>query len=386
MHGSTPLPFGESSQSEFGPKASERSEGLGVGLLAWRAKFIAPPLAPPQEGGEGREGGRGVGTLLLKSMGTPLRNHALANTASTTHNPNRYLRAQDLRLLRSLKITPRFRVKGLFSGLHASLRSGRGVEFSDHRPYLPGDCPADVDWKVFARCDRMYVRSSQHEANAAVHLLLDGSASMDFRGFQPTAACESKFDHACRIAAAVSHLTLRQHDRLSLGIAQGGLKSYLPARGSADQLLAVLKALEETRPAGESGLALALRDLAAMNLRRGLLVILSDLLEDPDPILQSTAVFNAKGWEIWVMQLLHADEISPPALGRVRLVDLETQGELTADPADQRAGYPHRLGRWLEAWSAACRRQGINYALVNTAEPWIRAVQDFLACTHPRGI
>jgi uncharacterized protein (DUF58 family) len=289
-----------------------------------------------------------------------------------------YLRLADLRRLKRLFFTSRRRVAGRFTGRHASRQRGRSVEFSDYRPYLPGDPLGDVDWKAFARSDRLFVRLSEQQSDAAVHLLADASASMAYGGIDGEGP--SKFAHAAQLAAAVAFLVTHQGDRAAFAFSQGRIKSYLPAARRRGQRDAVLSALEREKPRGKATLAGTLREFAHRIEPRGLLVAISDLIEEPAPIFAALGAYAARGGHAVVFHVLHGDELKLPTMvGGTQFIDSETADRLATDVEEIRADYDARLHDWLELWRAGCAARGIDYNLVPTTTPYYQALERYLA-------
>ncbi len=315
-----------------------------------------------------------------------------------------YLRIEELRSLRHLAFTTRRPVSGLYAGRHASPQRGHSVEFTDYREYTPGDELGDIDWKVYGRSDRWVVKRYEHQSDMGVCLLIDGSASMAYRGRPPSAARRglvlaqrltrepaaaappSKYDQACRLAAAIAFLAIRQQDQVSLGIARRGLADYRPPHSSHPHLRGLLAAMEAgapRRPAA-ADLARALGDLAARTSRKGLVVVFSDLMEDLDGVLEALARFTHRGNEVIVFHVLHPDELRLPDLEDTILVDSETGEELRVDPAAVRKLYEARLHRFVEAWRAAFRTRGIDFNRVRTDEPFQQALRGYLCLRAAR--
>lgn len=300
---------------------------------------------------------------------------------------HRYLRIQDLRRLRHLAFASRRPVEGLYAGRHASPQRGQSVEFSDYRPYLPGDELADIDWKVFARSDRLFVRIFEHQTQMTVHLLVDGSASMNYPLRPPLAASRSpappntldtKYDHACRLAAAIAFLSTRQQDRVSFTLARGGLRRFVPPVASFTGLNSILTAMEAEPPADDARVALALDALLHRTGRRGLLILLSDLYEPPDPILQSLSAFTQRGFEAVVFHVLHPHELSLPDLGDAVFTDAESGQRIALDTAEARDAYRRRVGEFIDTWAAALRARGIDHALASTSTPYEKSLERYL--------
>jgi uncharacterized protein (DUF58 family) len=286
----------------------------------------------------------------------------------------RYLRPADLRRLRALFFSGRRAIEGQYSGRHASRQRGHSVEFRDYREYLPGDDLGSVDWKVFGRSDRLVVKIYEHQTELTVNLLVDASASMAYRG----AGERSKYDQACALAAALAFLVCKQHDRVSLAFAQNGLQHHQRAQGSMTHLAALLDLMERVRPRNAAGLPQALRDLAGATRRRDLTIVLSDLWEDREEIRRSLAVPLARGGEVILFHILHADELELPRWEHGLFIDSETGERLRVNVPDVRAVYAERLRGHLDGWRRAAAGAGIDYNLVSTAEPYHLALERYL--------
>lgn len=320
----------------------------------------------------------------------------------------RYLNMADLRRLKNLLFASRRRVEGLYVGRHRSPQRGHSVEFADYRQYFPGDEVGDIDWKVYGRTDKLMIKQFEHQSDMALHLVVDASASMGYAGVhvrQPKlkalqSAIEhqaaharehrshrerqghdrhhSKYDHACQMAAAIAFLATKQQDKASLTIAQRGAARFERPAGSFTHLSAMLTAMEQTDPAGEADLPDALRKLASITHRRGVVIVLSDLLDDRDAIMQALAAFTHRGSEVIVFHLLHADELKLPDLHDAVLIDSETTARLNLNIADIRTAYEKRIKTFIDTWRAACHARNIDYNLVSTATPYQSALEDYL--------
>ncbi|MAE62037.1 MAG: hypothetical protein CMJ49_11855 [Planctomycetaceae bacterium] len=303
---------------------------------------------------------------------------------------HRYLRVQDLRRLRRLVFSARRPVEGLYAGRHGSLQRGRSVEFSDYRPYMPGDEVGDIDWKVYGRSDRLYVKLFEHQSDLTIRILVDGSASMAYSGMGGPARrslvlrsprpgeSDRKYDTACRIAGAIAFLTISQQDRAGFAIAQRGLAVRQEPGGSYAHLHRMLGAMEQTEPTGEADLPRAIDDLSETAQRRGLLVLISDLLDDRDATMRAISRFTHLRHEVIVFHVLHGDELNLPRVDEARFVDSETGGGVRLNVRDVRRDYTARMRDFLDGWSAVFRSRGMDYRMVNVADPPARALEDYL--------
>src|SRR3954471_10104294 len=205
--------------------------------------------------------------------------------------PEKYLRPEVIRQVGRLDLRAKFIVEGFLSGLHASPFHGFSVEFSEHRKYVPGDDPKDLDWNVYAKTERYYVKKFQAETNVTGYLAMDLSASMAYTYRQEL----TKFDYAICLAAALGYLMIHQQDPVGLVTFDTQIRTSLPPRSRRTQLGAMLSVLSNLQPAGTTDLAASIHQLASMVRGKSLVMIFSDLLTDPDPVLRSLHHLRHKG-------------------------------------------------------------------------------------------
>ena len=338
----------------------------------------------------------------------------MAHPASTVgvKTQHRYLRVQDLLRLQHLAFTCQKRIEGQYVGHHASPQRGQSVEFNDYRKYIAGDEVTKIDWKVYGRSDKLFVKRFEHHNDLTVNLLVDASASMDYRGIHvgqelpegasggeddsglrplatqspkgPTAQDRqivdhpSKFEQACFIAAAIAFLVTKQQDRIGFGIAQNGLHHFHRPQATSRHLNKLLGTMERVRPRHRANLAESLRALALRTSRKGLLVVISDLLEDVDDIMRALTLFKHRGNKVILFQILHADELHLPNLANAVFVDSETGQRLPLNVADVTPAYEEHLKTFLGGWTDTCRNRGIDHNLVSTATAYHDALQQYL--------
>lgn len=287
---------------------------------------------------------------------------------------SKYLNPAELARLRHVVFASRRPVAGLYAGRHVSRQRGHSVEFTDYRQYFPGDEIADIDWKVFGRSDRLVIKRFEHQSEMNVHLLVDASASMVYSGGGEV----SKFDLGARIAAAVAFLVLQQQDKVSFALAQGGLSRFIEPRASLPHLSSILRALEEAKPQAAADLPAALGKLAAQVGRRGVVIVISDLLDDREATLKQMGTLLARGLEVIVFHVLHPHELELPAEESAVFTDAESGERVTLHIDDVREEYAKRMRAFLDGWSTALRGRGIDYNLVTTDEPYNVAMEKYL--------
>ena len=256
-------------------------------------------------------------------------------------------------------------VEGLLSGLHQSPRHGHSLEFSQHREYSHGDELRRIDWKVFARSDRFFVKQFQDETNLRAWLLLDASASMKFAG----AGRPDKLTYASWLTASLAYLLLRQEDAVSLGIFDSSLRFFLPPRHQLSHLSLIFKQLENITPGGETEISSVLSSMGKHMRRRGLLVLVSDLMSDPVEVIKALKYFRYRHHEVMVFHVMDDSERFFQFSGEKTFVDLENGRQVYGDADALRAAYRRIVEQFIETYKTGFRQAGIHYHLVSTGTP-----------------
>ena len=277
--------------------------------------------------------------------------------------------------LSHLDVRARLVVEGFIAGMHRSPFHGFSVEFAEHRPYMPGDPLKNLDWKVWARSDRLLIKQYTEETNLRCHLLLDLSGSMSFRS--PRAAL-SKLGYAQSLAAALAYLMLQQQDAVGAMLFAERPLSYLPPRAVRSHLDEILKALGSATPQGKTRLGPALHELAERIKRRGLIVLLSDLMDDPAQVLLGLQHFRHRNHEVVVFHVLDPDEVEFPYTDTATFVDMESEARLTTEPWEIAKRYRERLAAWSAHYARACRENRIDYVRLDTRTPFDQALLAYL--------
>ena len=304
----------------------------------------------------------------------------MAIPAAPARRDLRFLDPAVLARLGTMELKARTVVEGFLSGLHRSPYKGFSVEFAEYRQYIPGDDLSTLDWKVYARSDRHYVKKFEEETNLDCHLLLDVSASMAYRGGAPM----SKIEYGSVLAASLAFLMNRQRDATGLMAFDHRIVSRLPPGARPGHLHALLLALERLRPGERSDLGRPLQQLAASVLKRSLVVFISDLLHDPEPVLRGLRHLKARGCDVIVFQVLDPNELTFPFKGPSRFRDLESASEITADAPSIRAAYLRELGGLTLRYDRELRGNGIDYVQVDTARPLDFALLAYLSARSRR--
>ena len=276
--------------------------------------------------------------------------------------------------LSNLELIARLVVEGFITGLHRSPYHGFSVEFTDHRPYMPGDELKNVDWKLYAKTDRYYIKQYEEETNLKAYLLLDASRSMAFSqgGTLP------KERYAVLLAASLSYLLLRQRDGVGLAVYSDALRQYIPPRARMSQLKALTAALQALQCDGLTRPLPIFRELAERIHRRGLIVVLSDLLTSPEETLRSLKYFAHRKNEVIVFHILDPTEISLAGRGEVIYRDMETGELLQTNSWEIKKAYDRKMKNMIAGLRARCRESLIDYQLVSTDTPFDKALFSFL--------
>lgn len=275
--------------------------------------------------------------------------------------------------LRNLSLAARQAAEGFLNGAHASRRHGAGMEFSQYRPYQPGDDLRRLDWRLAARSDRYYLRESEIDTSLTVHLLLDASASMNHRDDNGI----SKLDYARLLLGALAYLATQQGDAVGLTILRPGGLRHLAPRADARQLPRIYHALETAEAAGRFPAAETLAPLTARR-QRALTVCVSDLYEEDQEINAFLTRLRATSGEVLLLHLMAHNELNFGYVGAVTFRDLETGQTLQIDTTTQRATYQQQLQQWLHDTGQNARRQGFDYHLLDTSQPLDAAMREFL--------
>jgi uncharacterized protein (DUF58 family) len=284
-----------------------------------------------------------------------------------------YLTPATLARLGRLEFKARSIVEGFLSGLHRSPFKGFSVEFAEYRQYLPGDDLATLDWKVYARSDRHVVKKYQEETNLECHLLLDVSASMGYRSGEVT-----KLQYGSFLAAALAFLMNRQRDAVGLIAFDDKIIEMRNPSARAGHLTSLLITLDRLQVGGQTNVAKPLNDLAEAIHKRGLVVLISDLLDDPGRVIEGLKHFRYKGTDVIVFQVLDPAELRFPFEQAARFRDTETQNEVLAVPGAVRDQYLRAINRLQEQYRRELRLAGIDYVMLDTSVPLETALTSYL--------
>jgi uncharacterized protein (DUF58 family) len=275
----------------------------------------------------------------------------------------RYLPPEAVKRVARLELRARHIVEGFLSGSHRSPYFGQSVEFVQHRQYVPGDDVRHVDWKVWARQDRLVIKQYEEDTNLRCALLIDSSESMSYVGRSMT-----KFEYASTLAACLALLVLRQQDAVGSVMFDNKIRSRVPMRTSQRHLTDLLVSLENTKPAEKTDLGTVFKDVVQAFPRRGLMVLISDLLGAEESSLKGIETLRRAGHDVMVLHILDDDELDFPFSDPTRFEGLETSDHLTCNPRALREGYLEALDGFLDRVRRACAASKSDYLLVRTSD------------------
>ena len=275
----------------------------------------------------------------------------------------RSLRPEELARISRLELRARQIVEGFVSGLHRSPWFGQSLEFLQHREYVPGDDIRRIDWKLWSRSDRYYLKQFEDDTNARITLLVDGSESMQF-GTGPL----TKFEYARTVAAALSMLVLKQHDSVGLSVFDSTIRAQVPSSSRNTQLQTILAALDTQLAGGKTDIASILKRVNESLNRRSIVILLSDLFCSREDLFRGLQVLRQRRHDVLVLQILDDEELEFRYSGTLRFEGLENAGKLTCDPAALRTGYLRALQNFLDTIRRRCAGSGIDYQLIRTSE------------------
>jgi uncharacterized protein (DUF58 family) len=276
-----------------------------------------------------------------------------------------------------LELIARQTVEGFLSGLHPSPYHGSSVEYLDHRPYTIGDEIHTIDWKLLAKTDKYYIKLFEEQTNLRGTILLDASGSMGYRsGDAPDRM--TKLAYGAHLAAALAYLMLRQNDAVGLTLFDTRIREYLPSRTTPNHFRLIIERLEAAQPGANTTLGPVLHEIAGRLHRRGMIILISDLLDDPDTIKDGLAHFRHQRHDVIVFHLVDPDELTFPFERLTRFRDMEGTASLVTNPASIQHRYRERMQAFLAQMRKLCLERRISYELLRTDVPFDQALSAFL--------
>jgi uncharacterized protein (DUF58 family) len=291
-----------------------------------------------------------------------------------------YLKPEVIRQVARLDLRAKFIVEGFIAGLHASPFHGFSVEFSEHRKYTPGDNIADIDWNVYAKTDRFYIKKFQAETNLTGYLVMDLSGSMGYTYRQDL----TKFEYSISLAAALGYLMIHQQDPVGLIAFDQQVRHSLGPRSKRSQLGNILSLLARLKPAGETDVPKSLHQVASMMRHRSLVMLFSDLLSEPEPIVHAFHRLRHSGHDVIVFHILDEAEALFPFEGMLELEDNETRETLLVDADGIKADYLDEVAAFQSQYRKECLGARIDYVPLHTGMPFDKALMSYLLSRQAR--
>ncbi|MCG8608064.1 DUF58 domain-containing protein [bacterium] len=288
--------------------------------------------------------------------------------------PLRFLDPTILSKIAGMELRARTVVEGFIAGLHRSPYRGFSVEFAEYREYAPGDDTRFIDWKVYARSDRYYLKQFEEETNLSCHILLDSSASMNYgsNGL-------SKLEYGAYIAASLGYLIFQQRDAVGLVTFDQEINQLIPSRNKRGHLLSLLRYLENLKGSNQTEISLPLHQMAEQLNRKGLMILISDLLDDPDKVMEGLQHFRFKGHDVIIFHVMDNTELTFPFDNATKFIDMEGPSQYMTIPTLVRDTYLKNLNAHIKQFKKECGRLKVDYHLIDTSKPLDFALFSYLA-------
>ncbi|MCS7258893.1 MAG: DUF58 domain-containing protein [candidate division WOR-3 bacterium] len=288
-------------------------------------------------------------------------------------NYRRFLKPEVIVKLKTIELKARLVVEGFLAGLHRSPYKGFAQEFAEYRAYQPGDELKRIDWKIYAKTDRFYVKEFQEETNLKAYILIDASGSMSYKSNGI-----SKLEYAKFLSASLAYLLIKQRDSVGLVVFTSKINKYLPPRSKSDHLNVILHVIDKITPGGDTNLANTFHELAEKIKRRGLVIILSDLLDNKDAVLSALKHFRHKKHEVLVFHILDPNELKLAYNEPLILKDLETGSTIRIDPRIIRKDYEKAVNRYFTEFKRECHENLVDYLQITTDLPLDHCLLEYL--------
>ncbi|MBS1271790.1 MAG: hypothetical protein MAGBODY4_00922 [Candidatus Marinimicrobia bacterium] len=288
-------------------------------------------------------------------------------------NKRDFLDPETISRIENLSLVARLVVEGFIIGLHKSPYHGFSVEFAEHRQYMPGDEIRHIDWKLYGKTDRYYVKQFEEETNLKAYIILDASQSMGFGENGVT-----KLQYASYLGAALTYLMLKQQDAVGLTLFDDGIRSIVPPSSRPSYLNVILSQMENLETGGDTNIAGTLHELADRVKRRGLIILISDLLDDPEKVMTGLKHFRHKKHEVLVFHVLDNQEIAFDYDRQVELTDMESGEHMTTEPRMIQQDYRAEMQKFINYYRQECLSNHIDYVQLTTDEPFDLSLSEYL--------
>jgi uncharacterized protein (DUF58 family) len=285
-----------------------------------------------------------------------------------------FLDPKVLASLDNLELRARVAVEGFLSGLHKSPHRGFSVEFNDYRNYFPGDDMRHVDWKLYARSEKFYIKQYEDETNVRCFIVLDTSASMDY-----TSGGLSKLDYGRTLASALAYFINRQRDAVGLITFDDKIRNFIPAKCRQPHLIQILRVLASVKSGDKTNAVKALTDLAAHLTKKSLVILITDMLDDEEKVVRSLQNLRSMGNDVIAFQIMDNAELNFPFNEASEFIDLENNESFITSPAAIKEAYLKNLNEFLAFCQKQCQSSGVDYCLINTDSPLDEALSTYMS-------
>lgn len=287
----------------------------------------------------------------------------------------KYLQPENIAKLENIELKARLVVEGFITGLHRSPYHGFSVEFAEHRQYRAGDEIKHLDWKVFARSEKYYIKQYEEETNLRSMIVLDTSASMNYA----SKGNITKYEYAKYLSAAITYMLINQRDAVGVSLFDNKIRSFFPPRSKQSYLGELLREIDAAEPSNETNSAPALDEIAERIKRRGLVVVISDFFDDISSVLKALSHFRHKNHDVIVFQILDPREVDFKFGNAAAFVDMETAEEMITQPHQIEKSYKETFASFLHSLKNGCRNMNIDYNLILTSDSFDKALKEFIA-------
>ena len=286
----------------------------------------------------------------------------------------RFLHPESIKRISRMELRAQHIVEGFLSGMHRSPYFGQSVEFLQHREYAAGDDLRHVDWQVWARQDRLYIKQFEEATNLRCNLVVDVSSSMQYGEGHL-----NKYEYASTIAVSLAYLVLRQQDAIGMVSFDDKVRHKIPTRSKKNHLLAIIDGLINSEPADKTDLFSIFENVAETFPRRGMMVVISDFFADPEQTLRGIRILRQRGHDVMIFHVMDDDELDFPFSGPTRFEDMESETTLNCNPRTLRDGYLDACEEFLQMMKRGCISAGCDYSLVRTSDPMQAVLAEFLS-------
>ena len=285
----------------------------------------------------------------------------------------KYFNPEVISRLSNLELKARLVVEGFITGLHKSPYHGFSVEFAEHRQYMPGDEIKRIDWKVYGKTDRFYIKQYEEETNLKSYILLDTSGSMGY-----SSGGIKKLEYGCYLSAALTYLMLMQRDSVGLVLFNNKIRKYLPPRSVMSYLYQILRELQNTEPKETTDVSIILHNIAERIKRRGLIILISDLMDEPEKVIKGLKHFRHRQHELLLFHILDPVEVNFSFSKDAIFRDMENSEEINTQTWHIRNEYRKQVKKFISFYKRECRENRIDYVFMDTKEGFDQALFKYL--------